>query len=41
MADPVVGTGKLTCIEDVDAPTKREPTGANIGEMKNNFYLTL
>ncbi len=28
MADPVVGSGKMTCIEDVDAPTKREPTGA-------------
>ncbi len=39
MADPVVGTGKMTCIEDVDAPTKREPTGAKIGEMQNNLKL--
>ncbi len=37
MADPVVGTGKMTCMDDVDAPTKREPTGAKIGEMQGNL----
>ncbi len=39
MADPVVGTGKMTCIDDVDAPTKCEPIGAKIGEMQNNIKL--
>ncbi len=39
MADPVVGTGKMTCIEDVDAPTKREPTGAKFAVMQFIFEV--